>query len=313
MKNKTKRLLLIGGTGFLGKNICKFLDSVGVEYLAVGTDLVAAGYRSSLLKVIDDFQPTGVIFLAAKVGSMASIKQRPLDFLLTNIQLFADTYSVFQECAKNNNKFDIVNIVSNCVYPAIVDVQYENLIETGEPHKSVESFAQAKRTLISLGRSLKLNYNVNVLNLILANSFGPFDHLDSSRSHALTGMLVRMIEAKRNNEQSFVVWGTGKPVRSWLYAPDFARQVPEIFNNQSFWVNDVLNFPPTLPEITIEKLAVEIAKGINFKGEIRFDESMGDGDPIKVLNSDKYNDIYKPKMSSFSEALISTIDYFENN
>ena len=72
MKNKTKRLLLIGGTGFLGKNICKFLDSVGVEYLAVGTDLVAAGYRSSLLKVIDDFQPTGVIFLAAKVGSMVN-------------------------------------------------------------------------------------------------------------------------------------------------------------------------------------------------------------------------------------------------
>jgi len=310
LKGDQMKLLLIGGTGFLGQNISRYLFSAKVEHIVLGSDILGSGDAQSLYEVILNFRPTGIIFLAAKVGSMESIKMNPLEFLLANIKIFSDTFSVFQRCAQNNICFDIINIISNCVYPAKVDVQYENLMEEGCPHPSVEAFAQAKRTLVSLGKSMRENYGTNVLNLVLANSFGPFDHLDISRSHALTGMVVRMIEAKKKGAPAFEVWGTGQPIRSWLYAPDFAAQVPRLFEEKKFWVHPTLNFPASLPKISIKELAVEIADAVDFDGEITFDLTKGDGDPVKVLNADKFQNIYTPKMTAFPKALQKTITYF---
>lgn len=313
MANRDERYLLIGGTGFIGKNIQSFFEEQGVNYKCVGSDHLKDDFHSSLHDIIGEFRPTRLVFLAAKVGSMASIKKNPFVFLSENIRIFFNTFSVLEQCFNEGQRFKILNIISNCVYPASSKSQVEKDLLNGPPHSSVEPFAQAKRILISLGNNFAISHDAEVLNLILANSFGPFDHLDSSRSHALTGMIVRMIQAKQLGLETFDVWGTGAPVRSWLYAPQFAENIIKIFDEEKIWEHKILNFPPTVRDISIKQLALRIAKEVKYEGFINFDSSKADGDPVKILISDKLEMLLKPKQYEFSEALRETVFYFENN
>jgi|TARA_B110000977_G_scaffold162218_1_gene207534 GDP-L-fucose synthase len=308
-----ERYLLLGGTGFIGKNIMNVLNSEGKKSLCVGSDQLKDDFHSSLRDAILDFRPTGVVFLAAKVGSMASIRENPFAFILENTQIFIDTFSVFEQCFDEGHRFKILNIISNCVYPESSDYQTEKDVLNGRPHPSVDPFAQAKRMLIALGNNFAISHDAEVLNLILANSFGPYDHIDSNRSHALTGMIVRMIQAKRSSSKTFDVWGTGAPVRSWLYAPDFAEQVLQIFEEKAMWKQQVLNFPASIQDISVKELALQIAQEVKYEGKIIFDASKGDGDPVKILVSNEFETFFKPKMRKFSNALRDTVLYFEKN
>lgn len=313
MENRDERYLLIGGTGFIGKNIQSVFEEQGVNYKCVGSDHLKDDFHSSLHDIIREFRPTRLVFLAAKVGSMASIRENPFDFLSENIRIFINTFSVLEQCFNEGQRFKILNIISNCVYPASSESQVERDLLNGPPHSSVEPFAQAKRILISLGNNFAISHDAEVLNLILANSFGPFDHLDSSRSHALTGMIVRMIQAKRMGFETFSVWGTGAPIRSWLYAPQVAENIIRIFDEEKIWEQKILNFPPTIRDISIKQLALQIAKEVKYEGAIDFDSSKADGDPVKILISDKFEMLLKSKRYEFSEALRETVFYFENN
>lgn len=312
MKTKNEKYLLIGGNGFIGRNIQKSFKNSDINYLSIGSTDVTGSLRSCLRSAILEFRPTRAVFLSAKVGSMSTIRNSPFSFIRDNSMIFLDAFSAFEDCFNHGYKFKILSIISNCVYPASIDYQREKDIFNGPPHSSVEAFAQAKRLLISLGENFSRSHNAEVLNLVLANSFGPFDHLDSNRSHALTGLVVRMIEAKRISSKCFDVWGTGSPIRSWLYAPDFADEVHNIFENEAVWKQGTLNFPPSVPNISIKDLAFQIAQIIGYEGEIIFDTSKPDGDPVKILMPTNFENIYKPKTSDFSEALEKTIDYFKD-
>jgi len=313
LQYKGERHLIIGGTGFIGKNIQKSFNEQAINYKCVGSSQLKSDFHSSLSGIMREFRPTRVVLLAAKVGSMASIRRNPFVFVLENTRIFIDTYSVFEQCFAEGHRFKILNIISNCVYPASSENQVEKDVLNGAPHSSVDPFAHAKRMLIALGNNFSVSNDAKVLNLILANAFGPYDHLDSDRSHALTGMLVRMIHAKRSGSKTFDVWGTGAPVRSWLYAPDFAEQVQNIFEHKDMWSYKVLNFPPSVHNISIKQLALQIAKEVKYEGKIIFDSSKGDGDPVKILVSSNFETLLMPKMRKFSEALQQTVAYFEEN
>ena len=312
MSNIDERYLLIGGKGFIGKNIQNSFNQQDVVFKCVGSELSNNNFHYALHAAVNVFSPTRIVFLAAKVGSMASIRDNPFEFIMENSKIFIETFSVLKRCVDEGHKFQILNIISNCVYPAISDYQSEQDIFQGVPHSSVEPFAQAKRLLIALGNNFSISHDIELLNLVLANSFGPYDHLDSARSHALTGMIVRMIKAKQLGNKTFDVWGTGAPIRSWLYAPDFADQVIRIFNERAMWKQKILNYPPSVQNLSIKELALQIAREVGFEGEINFDTSKGDGDPIKILKSNKFEKIFKPEMTDFSEALRETVLYFKD-
>lgn len=313
MTHQDEKYLLIGGSGFIGRNIQRKFNEQDVIYKSVGAVDLRCDLQRSLHGIIMEFKPTRIVFLAAKVGSMASISQNPFAYITENVRIFIDAFSAIKQCFEEGHSFKILNIISNCVYPASSDYQNENDVLKGPPHFSVDPFAQAKRMLMSLGNNFAISHNASVLNLILANAFGPYDHLDSNRSHALTGMIVRMIQAKRLRSDKFEVWGTGAPIRSWLYAPDFAEQVIRIFDEQAMWTLNVLNFPATVQKISIKELALQIAREVEFEGRIVFDASKGDGDPVKILNSDNFETFYSPKRTKFSDALRDAVMYFENN
>jgi GDP-L-fucose synthase len=122
-----------------------------------------------------------------------------------------------------------------------------------------------------------------------------------------------MIQAKQLGFETFDVWGTGAPVRSWLYAPQFAENIIKIFDEEKIWEHKILNFPPTVRDISIKQLALRIAKEVKYEGFINFDSSKADGDPVKILISDKLEMLLKPKQYEFSEAIRETVFYFENN
>ena len=147
-------------------------------------------------------------------------------------------------------------------------------------------YAMAKLTAIELGKTLKKDYGHNIINLMPTNLYGPHDNFDDLNSHVIPGLISRMHQAKLKNERDFNIWGTGKPLREFLYVDDLAEAIKFISKEK---INiDLINVGSGV-EISIKELAEKIKLTIGFNGKLNFDSKMPDGNPRKLLDSSLIN------------------------
>ena len=310
MYNK-KKILILGGTGFIGSAISKSLKKNYNIKIFSRTKFGDLRKELSLKKFLSKNKNFDyIINCAAHVGGLRYLARNSADITTDNISIYLNVY---KNLIKFKKKPVVINLISNCFYPSKLKIQSEENWQDGEMHDSVESFGIGKRVLVILSKNYDKQYNIKTLNLILPNAFGPGDHLDPERSHALNAIIVRMIKSKNDGDNSFEVWGSGKPKREWIYVEDVVR-VMKLLLNKKIKNSLILNIGQN-KAFSINEIAFTIKKILKYNFKIKNNRKYPDGAPLKQLSNFKFKKYFKNfKFTNFESAVNNTIKaYLKKN
>ena len=257
--------------------------------------------------IIRKIQPEVVINAAAKVGGIYANNTKRADFIIDNLKINLNIL----ESVIEFNEIKVVNLGSSCIYPLNAENPIkESEFMTGSLEPTNSPYAMAKLSSIEIGRALKSQYGHEVINLMPTNLYGPNDNFDENTSHVIPGLMRRMHDAKINNIDTFEIWGTGKPLREFLFVDDLSRAVEFILTNNI--KEDLINIGSGV-EISISKLAELIKDVIGYKGSLEFNTSMPDGNPRKLLDCSLINSLGWMHSTELEPGLNKTYDWFKNN
>jgi GDP-L-fucose synthase len=205
----------------------------------------------------------------------------------------------------------LINLGSSCIYPLNAKNPIkEEYIMTGELESTNSPYAMAKLTAIELGNSLKSQYGHKVINLMPTNLYGPNDNFSDKESHVIPGLMGRMHKSKIEGRDEFEVWGTGNPLREFLYVDDLANAISFIIDNN---IEDELINIGSNQEISIKELVNSLIEVIKYKGEVKFNDNYPDGNPRKLLDSSKISDHgWEPEIQ-IQEGLKLTYQWYLEN
>jgi len=305
-----KKILVLGGTGFLGKQIIKQLSGTSNEVVSVsrseGIDIMNfAQFKNKIC----DFQPEVIINCAAHVGSVHYAIQFAGDMIYDNMQIELNIYKAVQlSCPKAK----IINPISNCTYPGDANIHSEPDWERGAVHDSVLPYASSRRMVYALSESFRKQYKIKSVNWLIANAYGPGDYSDPNKVHALNGIIIRLLKSKKEGNRTFEIWGSGTPTREWVYIEDVARILcysVDHIEEQVYPLNLAQNRAYSIAEIA--KIASE---ALDYNVEFVFNTKFPDGAPFKILDDKMFREKY-PNFSftPLIDGIRNTIDYYKKN
>ena len=305
MDNKSIRVAILGGTGFAGRNVRDALEeagiTVGIFSRTTGCDLLDI---PSTWARLDTFRPDYIVNCSALVGSVNYVTDFAADVVDTNMRLILNTYKIAQQM----REVIVVNPIANCAYPGVMDEYTEQGLWDGPIHPSVLSYGSTRRMMWVLSQCYFAQYGVRSVNLIVPNMYGPFDSTNPNKTHALNALIIKFVRAKKYS-QAIEVWGTGKPIREWLYVKDFAaivRGVIMAHDHSSEPVNIAQNHGYTVLE-----LVEMIKEAVGFEGEIRFNTQYQDGSPKKVMNDRLFRQRFPDfHFTSMKDGIAETINFY---
>ena len=218
--------------------------------------------------------------------------------------------NVLESCIPHPH-IKIINLGSSCIYPlnAKNPISEDSFMD-GKLEPTNSPYAMAKLSGIELGRSLKAQFGHKVINLMPTNLYGPNDNFSETDSHVIPGLIKRMHIAKNNNEKEFKIWGSGKPLREFLYVEDLSKAISLLIHKDTD--EDILNVGSG-QEVSIKELAIKIKNVIDFQGDLKFDKTKPDGNPRKLLDSSKINDLGWFSEVSLDDGLMKTYKWFLKN
>lgn len=304
------KILVLGGSGFVGKNVLSHLATTPEH------TVISASRKESVdisnYEVFKEFlqktRPDVIINCAAHVGSLHYVTTYAADVISDNIQMSLNIYkAVAAVCPQTK----IINPLSNCSYPGTSDIQLEAEWWNGEVHDSVFSYGNSKRFLYVISKCYEKQYGIKTANFLIPNTFGPGDATDPNKTHALNGMIIRMLEAQKRQDSTFEIWGTGNPVREWAYIDDVVQILIA-----GITTSENLVYPINLAQnkgYTIKQSAEFIAEAVGFKGSLLFNTKYADGAPVKILDDQKFRKIF-PDFSFFDhkQGIKNTVEYYRS-
>ncbi len=251
--------------------------------------------------------PDVIINAAAKVGGIHANNTKRTEFILENLKI---NMNILEACI-DLNEIKIINLGSSCIYPlnSKNPINEEDFME-GKLEPTNSPYAVAKIAAIEIGKSLNEQYGHTVVNLMPTNLYGPNDNFSREDSHVIPGLIRRMSDAKKESKKEFNIWGSGKPLREFLYVDDLAESIEFVIESN---VESGLYNIGSGEEITIFDLAKKIQSLLEYKGNLSFDSSKPDGNPRKLLDSKKINDLGWKSRTSLDKGLEKTIDWFIKN
>lgn len=301
------KILVIGSTGFVGKNLLAALSETEHEVVtcqrSTGTDVRE---YPQIHKVIKETQPDIIYNLASHGGSVHYVKSNAAAVYNDNVQMSLNLYRAVSEV---NTEIKIIQPFSNCSYPGDSSVQHEEDWLNGQVHQSVFSFGNSKRSMFYISECYRQQHGIRSVNMLFPNTYGPGDSVDPNHTHALNGMIIRMLKAKSEGQKEFSVWGTGSPVREWAYIDDFVNALVMSIDIES------MEYPVNMGQergYSISDSAGLIKEACGFQGDIIFDTKYQDGDPVKVLGNKKFLENF-PKFEFYNhfEGIKNTVKYYE--
>lgn len=301
-------IITIGGSGFVGKNLTALLRCKGHNVVPLsrrdGLDLMDIG---SVRANLQRFTPAAIFNCAAHVGSVHYVMKNAASVAHDNLQMALNLYKGVQEVCPQAH---VVNPLSNCSYPGDADVHFEPDWWKGEVHHSVFAYGNSKRLIYVLARCYQSQYQIRTSNFLVPNAFGVGDHLDTNRTHAISGMIMRMIQARREHAPRFEVWGSGKPVREWGFMDD----IVEIMS-RALEMNEDLVYPVNIAQnhgVSIQETAEAIRQAVGYEGELWFNTKYEDGAPRKILDDHRFRKLFPDfKFIDHQEAVRRTVAYYE--
>jgi len=301
-------ILLLGSSGMVGSSVSRILNknkSINLfESTRNDTNLFSL---TETQKLFSDFQPNIVINAAAKVGGILANNLQRTEFILSNLKININIIESITDFPETK----LINLGSSCIYPLGAEVPIaESSLMSGKLEPTNSPYAMAKLTAIEMGDAISKQYGHKVLDLMPTNLYGPNDNFSENESHVIPGLISRMHRAKIESKDKFEVWGTGMPLREFLFIDDLASAIEFIIVND---INPGLYNIGSNEEVTINALVENIKNVIKFPGEIIFDDSKPDGNPRKLLDSTKFTSFgWKPAVD-LSQGLKTTYDWFLKN
>ncbi len=303
------KILLLGATGFLGTRITKRLDKEGIAYtpvsLSLGTDL----RDLSQFRTLFEKEQFEIIFnCAAFVGGIQFVSKRAGEVYYNNSLI--NTYLF--ELAKEFKIKRIINPISNCSYPRDL---FENFKESewwnGELEESVLTYGFIRKASYVQSWAYHRQYGLETINLLIPNMYGPDDHFQEVRSHAMGAQIMKITEAHVNKQPKVIVWGSGKPIREWLYVDDcvnaMLRAIDIPFTNEPINVGVGRG-------ISVWEMVTAIKKAVGYEGELELDTTKPDGAPYKVMDATKFKKAFSYfKFTPLEEGIPKTVDYYKES
>jgi GDP-L-fucose synthase len=249
----------------------------------------------------------GIIHCAAKVGGVGANMNYKGEFFYNNIMMNTNVI----EGARLSGVKNLVAFLSTCVFPDKVDYPLtEKKIHLGEPHFSNNAYAYAKRMTDVQIRSYNEQYGLNYKSVIPTNIYGPNDNYDLENGHVLPALIHKCYLA-RENKTPLTIWGSGKPLREFIFSQDVAKLTEWVLHNYNENEPIILS---TSEEVSINDVVGIIVELMNFKGDVIFDSSKPDGQFRKPSDNSKIKN-YLPKFqfTPLYTGLRETIEYFEKN
>ena len=304
-----QKILILGGNGLVGKSLTRILNESRKDNEVFASSRKDADLFSftETKKLIESFKPNVLVNAAAKVGGIYANNTSRSEFLIENLKI---NINMLESCIEHP-EIRIINLGSSCIYPLDADdpIKESSFME-GKLEPTNSPYAMAKLTAIELGKSLSKQYGHRVTNLMPTNLYGPNDNFNHESSHVIPGLIARMHEAKINNYESFKIWGSGKPLREFLYVDDLSRAINFLIEENIDI--DLINIGSG-EEISIFDLAQKIKEIIKYSGNLTFDDTKPDGNPRKFLDSSKIHQLgWKPDIK-LNSGLNLTYDWFIKN
>jgi GDP-L-fucose synthase len=305
----SKRILLTGGSGFLGYYVVRELLERGVSE----KNIILPRSRDLDLRIWENCEQAVkdadiVIHLAARVGGIGFNRKFPGDLFYDNaimgIQLM--------EAARRKNVDKFVAVGTVCAYPKFTPTPFkEESLWDGYPEETNAPYGVAKKALLVQAQSYRQQYGFNAIYLIPVNLYGPRDHFDPEDSHVIPALILKFVDAKKRGLSKVTAWGTGSPSREFLYVEDAARGI--VMATESYEGSEPVNLGSG-EEIKIRDLVYMVKDMVGYDGEVEWDTSRPDGQPRRRLDVSRAKEEFGFEAEMpFKEGLKRTIDWYKEN
>lgn len=305
---KDAKIYVAGDRGMVGSAIVRALRSQGYNNIVTRSHQELNLCRQS---EVEEFfaqeKPDYVFLAAAKVGGIVANSEAPADFMYDNMTLEMNViHSAWEnQCRK------LLFLGSSCIYPRMAPQPMpESCLLTSELEKTNEAYALAKISGLKYCEYLNRQYGTNYISAMPTNLYGPNDNYHPTHSHVLPALIRRFHEARVAGLESVTCWGTGTPLREFLYVDDLADACVFLMNRYSG--NETVNVG-TGKELTIRELTELTAKVIGYRGEIKWDTSKPDGSPRKLLDVSKLEKLGWHYKTELEEGIRLSYQDFLNN
>lgn len=307
MKSNTK-IYIAGHRGMVGSAIWRTLADKGfTNLIGVSSKELDLRNQQAVQNFIAKEKPEVIIDAAARVGGILANNDYPYQFIMENMQIQNNLI----DSALQNNIEKFIFLGSSCIYPKLAPQPLKEdylLTDTLEPTN--EWYAIAKITGVKTCQAIRNQFGKDYVSLMPTNLYGTHDNFDLNTSHVLPAMIRKFHEAKENNNAPVTLWGSGTPMREFLFVDDMAQAVVFALENK---LPDYLYNVGTGEDLTIKHLAETIQQITGHKGEIIWDATKPDGTPRKLMDVTKMHDLGWKHKIELQEGIQKTYDWFLEN
>ncbi len=306
--DKNCKIYVAGHNGMVGSAICRVLKQKGYTNV-IGKSSKELDLRDSvaITNFFETEKPKVVIDAAARVGGILANNDYPYQFLMENMQI---QNNLINESLKHNvQKF--IFLGSSCIYPKMAPQPLkEDYLLTDSLEPTNEWYALAKITGVKACQAIRKQFDKDFVSLMPTNLYGTHDNFDLKTSHVLPAMIRKFHEAKENNHSDVTLWGSGTPMREFLFVDDMAASVIFALENE---LPDYLYNVGTGIDLTIKELAGIIQKTVGHTGQIIWDSAKPDGTPRKLMDISKMHQLGWKHKIELEEGIVKTYNWFLNN
>ncbi|MBK6710291.1 MAG: GDP-L-fucose synthase [Chloroflexi bacterium] len=309
---RDKRVMVTGGTGFLGSFVVDKLTARGAAEIVTPRSV---DYDLTQLEAIKQlFRDTAhkgrpvdmIIHLAARVGGIGANRENPATFFYDNLMMGAQL--MHESHLRRVPKFVAIGTV--CAYPKYAPIPFrEEDLWNGYPEETNAPYGLAKKMMLVQSQTYRQQYGFNSIYLLPVNLYGPRDNFDLETGHVIPALIRKCLEAKARGDDHIMAWGDGSPTREFLYVADAAEGI--LLAAERYNESQPVNLGSAF-EISIKELLQTIAQVTGFTGEIRWDTSKPNGQPRRKLDTSRARELFGfVAERPFAEGLRETVDWWE--
>ena len=308
MIDKNSTIYIAGHKGMVGSAIWRTLTAKGyTNLIGASSKEVDLREQTAVRHYIRKIKPDVIIDAAAKVGGILANNNFPYEFLMENLQIQNNLI----DAAHRLGVAKFIFLGSSCIYPKLAPQPLkEEYLLTGSLEPTNEWYALAKITGVKACEALRKEFDKDFVSLMPTNLYGTHDNFDLNSSHVLPAMIRKFHEAKQNNHAVVVLWGSGTPMREFLFVDDMAAAVVFVLENK---MSDSLYNVGTGEDCTIKELALTIQKIVGHEGAILWDDTKPDGTQRKLMDVSKMHALGWKHQVNLEAGIQKTYDWFLAN
>ena len=305
---KNDKIYVAGHRGLVGSAIVRSLNRQGYTNIIGRThkelDLTN---QADVKAFFEKEKPEVVVLAAAKVGGINANQTTPAEFAYENMQIQCNVI----KCCHDYKVKKLLFLGSTCIYPKMAPQPIpEDALLTGPLEETNEAYAIAKISGLEMCKFYKMQYGDDFISCMPTNLYGPYDNYDLQNSHVMPAMIRKFHDAKVQGKASVELWGTGSPLREFLYSDDMADACVFLLEHYSGVQHVNIG---TGKEVTIKQLAETVQKCVGFTGDIVWNKDMPDGTPRKLTNVDKLHGLGWTHKVELDEGVSLAYDWFKEN